>query len=69
MANEQPSHPENDRPEDRSHEGKQIRRRTDEEEMEACLREIEETGGCRLEDFIHEIEARIIAGAEARRKR
>ena len=69
MANDQPPQPDSDRPEDRPHKGKKIRRRTDEEEMEACMREIEETGGYQLQDFIHEIEARIIADAEARRKR
>ena len=38
------------------------------EEDLAAIREIEETGGYHLEDFIHEIEERITAAADARRK-
>ena len=35
------------------------KRTIDEKEIAARIREIEETGGYRLEDFIHEIEAEV----------
>ena len=60
MSNEQPSDPEGWTREKIPPALMEWARRTiDEEDIAAQIREIRETGGYQLEDFIHEIEERV----------